>query len=1103
MNIKKYILGLGLIAGITSAKAQGLEGIIVERYYQANAADAQYTVDQGYTVPLTTGAVTYRVYVDMAAGYKFVQMFGTATKNLTFATTSSFYNDENYDSQTAPTTSAVNTKKHTAMIDSWITAGGAAGSKVGVPKDEDTDGSIANPHAQGILGNTLGGCFGSQITGATGKDGLMASSGTTYTAPNTLGMGGTILDALVAGNALGSITITNGSIASLGGIVGATSSNKVLVGQFTTSGTFTFTLNIQLLSPTGAAENYVHGTPGAGQLTHPTLVRTAGGSPSVSIVSNDADNSICAGTSVTFTATPTNGGTPSYQWKLNGTNVGTDATTYTNAALANNDVVSVVMTAGGCDASGSATSNNITTAVVNTTNYYTDADGDGYGTGTATSSCSNPGAGYATVNGDCNDASASVNPGATEICNGIDDNCTGGIDNGLTFNNYYTDADGDNYGTGTAQSLCANPGAGYTTANGDCNDGSSSVNPGATEICNGIDDNCTGGIDNGLTFTNYYSDADGDNYGTGTAQSLCANPGAGYATANGDCNDNSSTINPGANEICNGIDDNCTGGIDNGLTFNNYYTDADGDNFGTGAAQSLCANPGAGYSTQTGDCNDNNSAIKPGATEVCGNSIDEDCSGSDLSCSGGNTGIGASVTVLNIGTFNTGVQSNVSVNLNNGTDTPENPGAGLELWYNFTAQSNAVRIQLTGSSSVADDNDLSIFDTPTTTGSALIPLAVEDDVHPGAQGAAADGGSETLLFDGLTVGDNYSVCVRNNNNAPGTVSMRIAFLRASQTDIGPYTNYTGIFANNCQNFKAKFRSGASGYTVKRFNVEANASNGSVADWSFAIPPGASTTTASTVCQLGRIVPPNLGTSNVTYYVTVDAHYNLPDAFGTLNPITAIGTIVGPIVLAPEAALTVRASDQCPAFKFLTSSLATNRSICGTSLYNWEFTQTLPTPGVANSVNGGLGGSRILPMSLIPAIGLGQTHNVRIRARHADNSFTAFTASPACVRTIAGAGMPTLENEGTISTTTLNNASIALYPNPNNGEMVQLSVTNFEGNLNVEILDATGRMIQKENIVAEGSINKMIEFNNELSNGMYHVKVSNGSETSTVKFVVSK
>ncbi len=967
MNLKKYILGLGMMAGITSAQAQGLEGIIVERYYQANAADAAYTVSNGYSIPLTEGAVTYRVYVDMAAGYKFVQMFGNASKNLTFGTTTSFYNDENYDSQSAPTTSVLNTKKHTAMLDSWITAGGAAASKVGVPKDEDTDGSIANPHTHAILGNTLGGCFGTQITGATGKDGMLASSGTTYTTPNVLGMNGSILDALTAGNALGSITVNNGSIAALGGIVGATSSNKVLVGQFTTDGTFTFTLNIQLLSPTGTALNYVHGTPGSGQLTHPTLTRTAGATPSVVIASSDADNSICAGTSVTFTANPTNGGTPSYQWKLNGSNVGTDAATYTNAVLANNDVVSVVMTAGGCDASGSATSNSITTVVSTAVDYFADTDGDGFGAGTANNSCSNPGAGFVTNNTDCDDTNSAINPSANEICNGVDDNCTGGIDNGLTFNNYYTDADGDNYGTGTAQSLCANPGAGYATANGDCNDASS--------------------------------------------------------------------------------------------------------------------------------------AIKPGATEVCGNGIDEDCSGADLSCS--SSGFDASVAVLNIGTYNTGSQSNVSVNLANGTNTVENPGIGLELWYNFVAQSNAVRIQLTGSSSVADDNDLSIFETPASSGSQLIPLAVENDVHPGAQGAAADGGNETLLFDGLTVGVNYSVCVRNNNSSPGTVSMRIAFLRGSQTDIGVYTNNTGIFANTCQNFKAKFRSGASGYTVKRFNVEANASNGSVADWSFAIPAGASTTVASTVCQLGKIVAPNLGSSSITYFVTVDAHYNLADAFGTLTPITAYGTIVGPMTLAPEAALTVRASDQCPAYKRLTSSLATNRSICGASQYNWEFTQVLPSAGIASSVNGAVGGSRILAMSAISGVALGQTYDVRIRAKHADNSFTAFTATPACARTVAAAGMPTLENEGTISTTALNNASIALYPNPSNGEMVQLAVSNFEGNLSVEILDATGRMIQKENIVAEGSINKMIEFNNELSNGMYHVKVSNGSETSTVKFVVSK
>jgi len=95
------------------------------------------------------------------------------------------------------------------------------------------------------------------------------------------------------------------------------------------------------------------------------LTVTANAPVSVSISSSDNDNSICAGTSVTFTATPTNGGsTPSYQWKLNDNNVGTNSTTYTNSSLSSGDVVKVVLTSNANCATGSpATSNSITTTV--------------------------------------------------------------------------------------------------------------------------------------------------------------------------------------------------------------------------------------------------------------------------------------------------------------------------------------------------------------------------------------------------------------------------------------------------------------------------------------------------------------------------------------------------------------------------------------------------------------------------------------------------------------------------------------------------------------------------------------------------------------------
>jgi hypothetical protein len=177
MKLKNIFLGLGLSCLINTISAQnGLEGIIVEKYYQTNAADGANATANGAT--LAAGSVVYRVYVDMASGYKFVQMYGSANHNLKIGTSTNFFNDPNYGVATNPLTiSTTNIKKNTAMIDSWLTVGGASNSKAGVMKSEDSDGSVGNTNS--LLANNAGGCYGLPITGIGSQDGMITSTSQT------------------------------------------------------------------------------------------------------------------------------------------------------------------------------------------------------------------------------------------------------------------------------------------------------------------------------------------------------------------------------------------------------------------------------------------------------------------------------------------------------------------------------------------------------------------------------------------------------------------------------------------------------------------------------------------------------------------------------------------------------------------------------------------------------------------------------------------------------------------------------------------------------------------------------------------------------------
>lgn len=273
------------------------------------------------------------------------------------------------------------------------------------------------------------------------------------------------------------------------------------------------------------------------------------------------------------------------------------------------------------------------------TTFYADADTDGYGNPSAAIQACMPPSGAVLNAADCDDTRLSVNPAASEVCNGRDDDCdllTDDSDASLdrsTGSTWYLDGDTDGYGA-SAGSLraCVQP-AGTVTNATDCNDAVGAINPGATEICNSLDDDCDAAVDaadsslsGGLTL---YRDSDSDGYGSPSSSIRACSATAGYVSSNTDCNDSSGAINPLAPEICNSVDDDCDSAIDDAdagrIGGSSWYRDVDGDGYGAGSATTACTRPSGRVSNAT-DCDDGLVGVNPGATEVC-NALDDDCDG--------------------------------------------------------------------------------------------------------------------------------------------------------------------------------------------------------------------------------------------------------------------------------------------------------------------------------------------------------------------------------------------------------------------------------------------------------------------------------------------
>ncbi len=292
-----------------------------------------------------------------------------------------------------------------------------------------------------------------------------------------------------------------------------------------------------------------------------------------------------------------------------------------------------------------------------------DADGDGYA-----------------ADVDCDDSVATVFPGATEVCDGLDNDCDQRLDlDAVDEATFYADADADGHGDASViQTGCIAP-AGTVSTGDDCDDADADRFPGNPERCDERDNDCDAAVDEDPSdATTWYADGDEDGYGDSSQPlSACDQP-AGYAASDTDCDDNDVRIhpeapetdcddpidyncdgsvsfadtdadgapacddcddtdparNPSAREVCDDDDadedcDTLADGQDDSTdrrTMSTFWTDSDGDGYGDDALTAVMCDATPGTAGVAGDCDDTRADISPAGTEVCDpGDVDEDC----------------------------------------------------------------------------------------------------------------------------------------------------------------------------------------------------------------------------------------------------------------------------------------------------------------------------------------------------------------------------------------------------------------------------------------------------------------------------------------------
>jgi hypothetical protein len=424
-------------------------------------------------------------------------------------------------------------------------------------------------------------------------------------------------------------------------------------------------------------------------------------------------------------------------------------------------------------------------------------------------------------------------------------------------------------------------------------------------------------------------------------------------------------------------------------------------------------------------------------------------------------------------------------------DSPQSPDFnGNDVWYRFTAQSTGVSITLNSS---AQDDALALY-----TKSGEVFTLVAGSVENAASG---NGDWERLNFSGLTPGQVYFVSVGSASaSSSGAFSLCIQHLMpstcASAIPVGGF--------NLCDSYKSIYRGAPSQGVTYTFNFTPNGST------------AGSAVSLSGTNGLITLSNPILGLRySGTYTASVDVRYNLLNGASVAEPINVLGSTGGNCAnmsIRNQPNTEVRLSQRCSASLLRSNWLVGNAASgdvksCGVQNYTYEFTQVVScadgnTVSVVPSLFNTAGTTPYLQLGVLPNLGNTGAWNVRIRPNFSYGEGTFGSMQRIQVAGTAASGELEYELVDMEKAMEVDATTAMFYPNPNNGEFVNVSLSNLEkGNLQVRVLDAAGRAVTTRTFAVEGSLSTTLTFDEQLSAGVYMIETLNAGRVQPQRLVV--